>query len=46
MDSGIKIINGRAPMPAFDLKPDEIQALIGYISHAFRNDEEPGLDSK
>jgi len=32
-------------MPAFDLKPDEIEALIGYISHPFRNDEEPGPDS-
>jgi mono/diheme cytochrome c family protein len=40
------IKDGRGPMPAFDLKPDEIQALIGHISHAFRKDKEQELDSK
>jgi len=29
------IRKGQGPMPAFDLKPDEIQAIIDYMSHAF-----------
>ena len=30
------IENGRGEMPAFDLKPDEIKAIIAYVSHAFK----------
>ncbi|MEJ2658829.1 MAG: c-type cytochrome [Desulfobacterales bacterium] len=28
--------NGRPPMPAFDLSPDEIKSIIGYMEHAFK----------
>ena len=27
---------GHPPMPAFDLAPEEIQAIIDYMSHAFK----------
>jgi mono/diheme cytochrome c family protein len=27
---------GHSPMPAFDLAPEEIRAIIGYMSHAFK----------
>jgi mono/diheme cytochrome c family protein len=27
---------GRLPMPAFDLNPDEIKDIIGYMEHAFK----------
>jgi mono/diheme cytochrome c family protein len=30
------IENGRGEMPAFDLKPDEIKAIIDYVSHTFK----------
>lgn len=30
------IKKGRGPMPAFDLKPDEVKAIIDYMSHAFK----------
>ena len=30
------IRKGHGPMPAFDLKPEDIQAIIDYMSHAFR----------
>ena len=30
------IRKGRGPMPAFDLKPEEIKAIIDYMSHAFK----------
>jgi len=29
------IRKGHGPMPAFDLKPDEMKAIIDYMSHAF-----------
>ena len=32
------IKNGRGPMPAFDLKSDQIQALLDYVS-TFRRGE-------
>jgi len=28
--------NGHGPMPAFNLKPDEIKAIIEYMSHTFK----------
>lgn len=28
--------NGHGLMPAFNFKPDEIRAIIDYLSHAFR----------
>ena len=28
--------NGHPPMPAFNLPPDEIKAIINYMSHAFK----------
>jgi mono/diheme cytochrome c family protein len=28
--------NGHGMMPAFNLKPDEIKAIIDYLSHAFK----------
>jgi len=28
--------NGHAPMPAFNLKPDEIKAIIEYMTHSFK----------
>ena len=28
--------NGHPPMPAFNLPPEEIQAIIDYMSHAFK----------
>ena len=28
--------NGHGMMPAFNLKPDEIKALIDYLSHTFK----------
>jgi mono/diheme cytochrome c family protein len=28
--------NGHPPMPAFNLPPEEIKAIIDYISHAFK----------
>jgi mono/diheme cytochrome c family protein len=30
------IVNGKGEMPAFDLKTDDIKALIDYITHAFK----------
>jgi len=30
------IRKGHGPMPAFDLKADEIKAIIDYMSHAFK----------
>ena len=30
------IENGRGEMPAFDLKPDEIKAIIDYVTHTFK----------
>jgi mono/diheme cytochrome c family protein len=30
------IENGRGEMPAFDLKPDEIKAIIDYVTQTFR----------
>ena len=30
------IRKGHGPMPAFDLKPEEIKAIINYMSHAFK----------
>ena len=30
------IVNGRGMMPAFDMKPNEIKAVMDYISHAFK----------
>jgi mono/diheme cytochrome c family protein len=30
------IDNGRGEMPAFDLKPGEVKAVIDYITHAFK----------
>jgi mono/diheme cytochrome c family protein len=30
------IENGHGLMPAFNLKPDEIKAIIDYVSHTFR----------
>ncbi len=29
------IRKGHGPMPAFVLKPDEIKAIVDYMSHAF-----------
>jgi mono/diheme cytochrome c family protein len=41
------IKNGKEMMPAFDLETDEINAIIGYMFHAFkkatRNDESEGV---
>ena len=28
--------NGHPPMPAFNLPPEEIKAIVDYISHAFK----------
>ena len=30
------IENGKGEMPGFNLKPDELKAIIDYISHAFK----------
>ena len=30
------IVDGRGEMPAFDLKPDSLKAVIDYITHAFK----------
>ena len=30
------ILHGHGPMPAFNLKPDEIKAIIEYMSHTFK----------
>jgi len=30
------IERGHGMMPAFDMKPDEIKAVMGYISHSFK----------
>jgi mono/diheme cytochrome c family protein len=30
------IREGHGPMPAFELKPDEIKAIIDYMSHTFK----------
>ena len=30
------ILHGHGPMPAFNLKPDEIKAIIDYMAHTFR----------
>jgi len=30
------IENGRGEMPAFDLKPDDVKALIDYVIHTFK----------
>ena len=30
------IRNGHGMMPAFDLKPEQINAIIGYMSHTFK----------
>jgi cytochrome c5 len=30
------IQNGRGEMPAFDFKPDELKAIIDYITHTFK----------
>jgi mono/diheme cytochrome c family protein len=30
------IMKGKEMMPAFDLKPDEIKAIIGYMTHTFK----------
>ena len=30
------VIKGKGVMPSFDLKPDEIKAIIGYMSHSFK----------
>ena len=31
------IVNGKSAMPSFDLKPDEIRAIIDYMSHTFKS---------
>jgi cytochrome c oxidase cbb3-type subunit 3 len=30
------IRSGRGMMPAFDMKPDEVKAVIDYITHSFK----------
>jgi mono/diheme cytochrome c family protein len=30
------ILNGHGPMPAFRMKPDQLQAIIDYMKHAFK----------
>ena len=30
------VTNGKSPMPAFSLKPEEIKAIIYYMSHTFK----------
>ena len=33
------ILHGHGPMPAFNLKPEEIKAIINYMSHTFKRDK-------
>jgi mono/diheme cytochrome c family protein len=33
------ILHGHGPMPAFNLKPDEIKAIIDYMTHSFRKEK-------
>lgn len=33
------ILHGHGPMPAFNLKSEEIKAIINYMFHTFKRDE-------
>ena len=36
------VSNGKPPMPAFSLQPEEIKAIIYYMSHTFKPGSSPG----